>query len=812
MTTKKLLISIAFSFAMVTLFAYPSESNPPKGGISGTIKEQSSGIAMEYANVALYSATDSTLISGTITDAEGNFILPDVGYGNYYLELNFIGFEKKTIDNITLSKNQKQSSLGEIFLNAATEVLDDVSVVAEKSHISYQIDKKVINVGKDLSSAGGSAIQVLEKAPSIQVDAQGNVQMRGSSDFTVLVNGKPSLLKGNEALKQLPASGIESIELITNPSAKYDPDGKSGIINVIMKKNSLDGFNGLFNASAATGDKYTVNGNVNYRKGKVNIFTGVDFNDNTFTTDLDFDRDLFVNDQLNQTLTSDGELSNMNGSLIYKGGFDFYFNDKTDLTISGSIGERTFDNTSDSKYGLWNYANNESNFGKTHKYMDVYGQISEVYAGITHKFNEGHNIVISGQYESWDGYDAEDMEEQFTDATHTQNLGYGEKHRYNKDDLNYQLRIKADYEKKLTDKSKIELGYQARNYYRNEEFRYEDYEDGAFVPTPELSNDLLYKRNIHSLYTTYSNEISRFNYQVGLRVETTDRNISISNEQDDYTYEKIDYFPSVHVSRNFEGNHSAQASYSRRVRRPNSWILNNNPRWFDQNNVFYGDPMLEPEYADSYELGYRKSFKKLSVSSQLYYRYTNNAFTTVRYLADTANNIVHHKQTNTDNERAMGMELGANLNLYKWLQVNLGGNIYNYDIEGEVGGQSVNNSNLTWDARFATTFILKKGYRFQLNGFYSARSVDLTGERNPFIVTNLSASKEFGPLTVALNVRDVVGTMKFKYDTKSKIEHTSYTINPESPTIGVNLSYKFNNFSHKKRNVDGDNEYTGGGF
>jgi len=796
MMTKKLLISLAFSMVFLPLFANPNESNPPKGGISGTIKENSTGTAMEYANVALYSAVDSTLISGTITDVEGNFILPDVGYGDYYLELNFIGFEKKTINDISLSKKQKQTSLGEIVLMPATEILADVSVVAEKSHISYQIDKKVINVGKDLSSAGGSAIQVLGKAPSIQVDAQGNAQLRGSSDFTVLVNGKPSLLKGNEALKQLPASGIEKIELITNPSAKYDPDGKSGIINVIMKSNSLDGFNGLMNASAATGDKYTANANVNYRKGKLNVFTGVDYNDNTFTTDLDFDRKLYVNDQASQQLISDGELGNMNGSLVYKGGFDLYFTDKTDLTVSGSIGERTFDNSSDSKYSLLNMSDDLSTYGKTHKYMDVYGEISEVYAGLTHKFDDGHDIVLSGQYESWNGYDAEDMEEQFTDATHTEHLGYGEKHRYNKDDLNYQFRLKADYQKKLNDKSKMEMGYQARIYSRDEEFRYENYEDGSFVPTPELNNDLLYERLIHSFYTTYSSELSGFSYQAGLRVESTDRNISISNEQDDYTYEKIDYFPSLHMSRNFEGDHSMQASYSRRVRRPNSWILNNNPRWFDQNNIFYGDPMLEPEYADSYELGYRKSFKKVSVNSQLYYRYTNNAFTTARYLADTVNNIIHHQQTNANNSKALGLEMGANMNLYKWLQINVGANVYNYDIEGEVGGESVDNSNITWDARFASTFILKKGYRFQLNGFYSARSVDLTGERNPFIVTNVS----------------VAGTLKFKYETNSKMENTSYIINPESPTVAINLSYKFNNFSHKKRNVDGDNEYTGGGF
>jgi len=222
--------------------------------------------------------------------------------------------------------------------------------------------------------------------------------------------------------------------------------------------------------------------------------------------------------------------------------------------------------------------------------------------------------------------------------------------------------------------------------------------------------------------------------------------------------------------------------------------------------------MLEPEYADSYEFSYRKSFTAFSVNTQLYYRNTSNAFSTMRYMGDSENQIMYHTQTNADNAKAMGLEAGANINLAKWWQLNINFNVYNYDIEGEVGGKSVDDNNLTWDGRFSSTFKLKQKMRIQLNGFYSARSIDLSGERKPIFGTNVSASKEIGPFTVGMSVRDVFNTMKFKYKTQTEFEKSSYISDQESPIVMINLSYKFNNYRHKKRRVDGDNDFNGGGF
>lgn len=802
--------------ALIVLFTPDSVSASnsiiKKGEVKGVVKQEDTGVVMEYTNVALYSAIDSSLVSGTITDSNGVFILEGLAAGEYFLEVNFLGFKKRVISDIIINKEERKKSLGVISLTPATELLNDIKVVGEKTHMVYKIDKKVINVGKDLSSAGGTAVQVLENAPSVQVDAEGNVQLRGSSDFTVLINGKPSLLKGNDALKQLPASGIDKVELITNPSAKYDPDGKTGIINVIMKKNSLDGFNGLLNVTGRSNDSYQGNGNINYRKGKVNLFAGVDYSDNLFKSSLDFNRRFYNGNNISRQIISTGEMRNMQDALVYKGGIDIYFNENNDMTISASLGERGFDNSGKSSYYDYNVDDDVKAFRTSSKYMDIYGKVSGLFASLNHKFGEGHSVMISGQYESWDGYDIEDLEEAVTDEGYNSIINYGEKHSYKKDDCNYQLRFKIDYQRKLGDNAKLELGYQFRKNIREEKFNYNNYIDGKFVPDMDLRNDLNYDRYIHSVYTTYGNSFYGFKYQLGVRGEFLDRSIVISNKADKYMYDVFDLFPSVHVSRQLNSQQQLQFSYSRRVRRPDSWILNNNPRWMDPNNVFYGSPSLLAEYADSYEMGYRKMFKKLSVNAQLYYRNTDNAFAVKRYVADSENLIVHHKQTNASRTEAMGLELSANLNLYKWCQLNLGGNIYNYDIEGEVGGVAVDNSNATWDSHFSTRFTLNKDTRIQFNGYYSAKSVDLSGKRDDFIVLNLSASKELGPLTVSLNANDFIGSMKFNYFTDTSFEKTSYMVDPQSPVIMLNLSYKFNNYRYKNRNAGGNDDFRGGGF
>ncbi|MDF1550653.1 MAG: carboxypeptidase regulatory-like domain-containing protein, partial [Bacteroidales bacterium] len=309
------------------------------GSISGRILDQTSNSPMEYVTVVLFSISDSSMVSGTITDADGKFIIHGVEFGNYYVEVNFLGFEKKTIHGIIISRETSKINLPEISLSPSSTELNEVNVTSEKAKIEYQIDKRIVNVDKNISAQGGSAINALENTPSVQVDAEGNLTLRGSSDFVVLVDGKPSVVSGSNALKQLAASNIKQIEVITNPSAKYDVDGKAGIINVILKKDKLQGLSGNINLSVSTAERTSANALVNFRKNKFNYFVGVDYADNVYKSDIAINN-ITINPDGNEYISEKINQFNKNDNLSLKAGFDFDINEKNSFSISGSAGKQ----------------------------------------------------------------------------------------------------------------------------------------------------------------------------------------------------------------------------------------------------------------------------------------------------------------------------------------------------------------------------------------------------------------------------------------------------------------------------------------
>ncbi|MCB0805060.1 MAG: TonB-dependent receptor, partial [Bacteroidales bacterium] len=277
-----------------------------EGDVKGEVHESGKDIPVEYANIILFRSSDSSMVTGGISGNDGTFHLKKVPYGNYYMTIDFIGFKKKTISDIVVSKSNKHIDLGKLLLNMTAVDLQGAEITADKMAVEYQLDRKVINVDQNLGSAGNSAVEVLERAPSIRVDITGEVQLRGSSNFTVLIDGKPSILDGSEALQQIPASTIESIEIITNPSVKYDPDGTSGIINIKLKKNKLEGLSGVATASAATGDKYKSDLYLNYKTGKFNILGGVEWNDRRFPGEMKERRETYGDTTLYKNSTGDG--------------------------------------------------------------------------------------------------------------------------------------------------------------------------------------------------------------------------------------------------------------------------------------------------------------------------------------------------------------------------------------------------------------------------------------------------------------------------------------------------------------------------
>jgi len=280
-----LLSAVSSSFAL-TLPYGPDEDNPPSGIIRGKVAEEGTNDPMEYATVAVYTVEDSSLVGGTVTDLEGKFELRRMPFGEYYIVTNYVGYNEKVIEPVMVTSESRQVDLGLLELTVNTQAIEEVEIVADRKHVEYRLDKKVVNVSQSLTAAGGTAVDVLENTPSVSVDIEGNVTLRGSSSFTVLIDGKPSVLEGNDALQQIPATAIENIEIITNPSAKYDPDGNSGIINVVMKRKVGQGTNGIINASAGLNSKYRFDMLFNRKVGKWNLFFGGNYNNNLYPGDL----------------------------------------------------------------------------------------------------------------------------------------------------------------------------------------------------------------------------------------------------------------------------------------------------------------------------------------------------------------------------------------------------------------------------------------------------------------------------------------------------------------------------------------------
>jgi len=780
------------------------------GSIVGKIVDETSGTPIEYASIVLYKSEDSSLVTGTTSDLEGNFKIEKIENGIYFLKITFIGFKDMYLNDLEISKNKKSISLGLIKISQTSTQINEVVVAGEKSRIQYKIDKRVIEVDKDITAKGGSAINVLENTPSVQVDPQGNLTLRGSSDYVVLVDGKPSILKGNDALKQIPSSSIKQIEVITNPSAKYEADGHAGIINIISKKEKMQGLSG--NISFGYGNTNKQNGNalLNYRKGKVNFFTGVDYADNIYSNTVDLNNATFLTTETQYTKQNTNQF-NTNQNLNFKGGMDFDLNEKNALSISGNIGRQGYDHGSDANTNLFSSTQDYNLYSKSSNYMDVAGDVKGLSIDYTHKFADDHKISINSNYSDWIGLDDNNLKEWKT------NQNYEEESilsmiNFTKENKNYQYRANLDYSRPIL-KGTFESGVQFRYENRKEDFLFRNYNlpEDIWNENVSLSYYLKYLNSIYSGYATYSNKKWGIGYQIGLRSEYFMRSIDIDTEEKPLEYNKFMFYPSLHFSKDFNDKNSMQLSYSRRINRPQPWLLNNTPSFIDARNIFKGSPYLIPEFTDAIELNYRSVIKKLTVSIQTYFKNTTNPFTALRLLENDG--IMYHQLTNAKNQQSFGAEFGLDLNLLKWWQINTNSNIYNYKLKTLVSNTDKIQEVLTWDARFVNSFSLKWGTKIQAVAYYSAPSVDAMGDVSGYFTTNFAISQPLlkGKASIGLSAQNLVNSTEYTYSVQTEKFNNNYQIAYERPIFILNLSYNFNNYQSKNRGRRDDIDFKGGG-
>jgi outer membrane receptor protein involved in Fe transport len=804
-------------FFGLSVYAQKGSSAPPlsaiKGQIKGQVKENSSKVAMEYANVAVYSLPDSALVSGTITSAEGVFEVKNLPAGNYYLVADFIGYDKKVIGGLEISEGKRKLDLGTILLEQSAVAVEAVEVVAEKDLVQYKIDKKVVNVDKKLSAKGGTVVDALENTPSIQVDAEGNVALRGSTSFTVLIDGKPTAMSSNDALKQIPASAVENVEIITNPSVKYDPDGTSGIINIIMKKEYKTGMNGQVNAAVGSYFQHNGDFNINYRTDKVNYFIGASYADRRRYPRTEIYNESEVGVDTTRYINQNADRTQAHLNYSVKGGLDFYLSPKTTLILSSEYGYFGFELDMPSKtWERYNLQSIPDIFRLEETGLKIGGNYINANMTLEQKFDEKgqHKLETSLIYSNWDGEIKSDLASMYTDNTYENGVS-NRKNRTIQNDYSNNYRIKIDYTLPLNEKTSIETGLQSRFLIKDSKFRSEDYIDA----TQTWENDDYYDtgfdfhRYIHSGYFSIAGELLGLSVKAGLRGEYTDRELKVT-EEEKYILDRFDIIPSLHLSKKLKGDREIQASYSRRVNRPQDWNLNPNPIITTDYISQAGNPDLLPEFIDSYELNIMQRMKKGFVALEGYYRQTNNAFDrTMRF--DSEDDITYVGMDNLGKNFAYGAELSTNLNLAKWFSVYASANVYSFNISGESITEGNKTQNLNSDFVLNSNFTFLKSTRLQVTGFYNAPRLTSQGERSEMYGVNMALRRSFfkRKLDVVFRARDVLNTMKFKFESRTENSSTDFSFDMDSPTFMVSLSYRINNY--KKRKEAESIEIGGGG-
>jgi outer membrane receptor protein involved in Fe transport len=815
------LIFIEILFGGFSVLGQPRGADPsaiPKEGvITGVIQDSASSGPIEYATVGIYRMNDSSLVNGTVTGTSGSFRITGIPYGSYYLEANFLGYDKKRISSIQITSKASSIDLGKISLHAAVTEIGAVEVVAQSQRVEYKIDKKVVNVSQDITAAGGTLVNVLENTPSVQVDVEGNVTLRGSGNFQLLIDGKPSVIQGSEGLQQIPASAVQSLEIITSPSAKYDPDGEAGIINVIMKKQKNNGIGGIVNASIGTREKYTADFLLNIRRDKINFYIGGEYADQNFHMNGESERRTYLGDTTTYILTnSNGHFAR--NSLNFKTGFDYYIDRMSTLSLSGGITNRKFNRDFYSRNTWFTGPASIDSFYREDNTGSDKDLAYNLNLDFIKKYNEKNHMLQASLYYS--SAEENELEDQLVRKTNDRYEVIGQEPVRSRSRTNHpetNLRLELDYTHPVGSASKVEMGLQSRWDIDEANYIYEDYQPlgNEWIHNDSISNSLNYLDAIQSAYGIYSGPLGKFEYQLGLRAEYDNRTLDQKTSQESFTYQKMHFFPSFYIIRKLSDAHQLQFTYSRRIQRPRERELNPFKEFRGSNMVFYGNPALRPEFTNAFELNYQYTFKKGFLSLETYYRRTTDKITRI-----SGNDSIAGKQlffntsVNADRDYSLGVELMTNLDLNRWWQLNLTGNFYHYQLQGQVDDSQVTSTSTTWRTNFSTMFKLKWDTRIQFMGFYNGPSNTLQGKREGFFVANMAIRKEMlkKQLSVSLNVRDMFATGRFAFTSEGPDFYMSNNMRRESPVVTINLTYRLNNYKQAARRNNGNEAEEMNGF
>ena len=798
-----------FTLFMIIPFALCAQNT---GSINGKVFDKENNEPLGFVTVALTPDGSEYPTGGCSTADDGSFVIDNLNIGKYTVQFSLIGYTTIT-RSFEITQSRKRIALGNIEMSTDRKMLQEVVVTEQRSQMSFEIDKRVFTVDQSIAATGGTATDVLLEIPSVEVDNEGTVSLRGSESVTVWINGKASGLTSDnqgDILQQLPAGSIEKIEVITNPSAKHSPEGTAGIINIILKRDRKAGYYGSVQAGADTKGGYNAGGNINFSSGTFDAYAGLNYRNMVFDNEGTTTTQYFgQNSYQRQHNTGSHNPNNIFG----RAGFTWRFTEHDDIyaNIMGMYGSGNHDNDVVTESGA---INSDGTFAdpterRTRRTtQEGSPRMFNVEAGYTHRWSDSHFIDFSVAHNQWG---------QLRDATYDQTIEFLGANPATHNSYQFQdgenksisTTFKLDYEYKIDENNRVEAGYLGELSDDNSPvITYTDKEHTQY--DRGLYNKFRYKQDTHALYATYSGRIGKLGYQVGLRGEywnVRTRSYGWNEEQSGQIpgYTSNDFFqlfPSAFLSYNIGGGHEMQVNYTRRLRRPWGGQLNSFQNISDSTNISFGNPGLTPEYSNAYELNYIKNWDNHTLSFSGYYRTTEDVIERISY---NQGQVIYTTSENVASTQSAGLEVISKNRLFKILDLTTTVNLFYYkldDFKYTIFGQEITgeaDENFSWNARMTASVILPWSITMQATGRYNAKRIVAQGHREPSYSVDLGLRKTFNrSWSMSISARDILDSRGWHNVTKNNSFMRESETSRGGRTFSITLTYSFGNMTAKK--------------
>ena len=807
---KRILIFLLLCMSVSTLSA--------QGFVKGKVLDKQNSEPLGFVNVRITQKTSGAFVGGGMTDSEGNFTVKNLKNGAYVLTLTFVGYKEETRD-FELTADSPKRTFTRIYMSENRNELAGVTITGQKSTMKLEVDRKSFDVTQLISNSGEAASDVLDNIPSVEVDNDGNVSLRGNSSVEVWINGKSSgLTSDNRAqiLQQLPAESIEKIEVIDNPSAKFSAEGSAGIINIVLKKNRKAGYYGSLQAGGGTRGGANTSFNINYNSSKLDAYANIGYRHRSNDGRSESDQ-VFTNTGEYQRYR--GTSKNMGNNLFTRAGITWHATDKDDISFNGMMMFGGGKNRSDIPYRYGTVGDGSDSrmmLRRTRSKDDMrmfYGELN-----YRHNFSDKHFIDFTIDANKW----KRDNDNFYQDST----VYYSEER---PTEYDYQYRpmymnnnrweMKLDYENHINDRMKVEAGYQGNFSHENspqESFVDDTSWDGAnSVEDKDYFNRFIYDMDLHALYATFSYKLGKLGVMGGLRGEywkvntesyTWEQEHDASKRDPAFKKDYFQLFPSLFLSYQLTETQQLQLNYTRRLRRPWGGQLNSFRDTRDATMVSFGNPELTPEFSNSFSLNYLKTWNDHSLLVSAYYRPTSDVIQRINYQSST-DGLMYSTSVNVAKSLSSGLEVVLKNKLFRILDLTTTANAYYYKLNGfsyDIDGQTVTgkgNDNFTWNARMTASLILPYDISVQATGRYNARQVITQGHRKANYSVDLGARKNFfnKALTVAVNCRDLLNSRKWVNYTESDT-FTRYQMNKRGGrNVNLTVTWNFGNMKAKKK-------------